>query len=221
MVPASAAQHDLALTQVAAQAGFSYAWLGTERAVEISKPGMVIVLRPGDSLFDVNDRVESTAVPPRYANNDLYVSASLAKRIGQLGRQSQYQAAAQRTVTVAQLPPTQVSGAISLEVHPLEGTEAVVVQGTAPPYAPLTITLMATLSSDIPTVVVSRNDVHTDSNGRFAKIIPIAPDFLRGSIMDVLATSLSGVTPATAQFIVGPPNGKTTVPADNFPGGIW
>jgi hypothetical protein len=220
MVPVSAAQHDLALTQVAAQSGFSYAWLGTERAVEISKPGMVIVIRPGDNLFDVNDRVESTAVPPRYANNDLYISASLAKRIGQLGRQSQY-LAAQRTVTVAQLPPQQVSGAISLEVHPLEGTEAVVVQGTAPPSAPVTITLMATLSSDLPTVVVSRNDVHTDANGRFAKIISIAPDFLRGSIMDVLATSLSGVTPATAQLIVGPPNGKTTVEADHFPGGIW
>jgi len=127
--------------------------------------------------------------------------------------------AAQNLPAPRQAP--QVSGAISLEVHPLEGSEAVVVTGFAPVAAPVTITLLATLSSDIPTVVVSRHDAHPDASGRFQTIIPIAPNFLRGSIMDVLATSFSGVTPATAQFIVGPPNGKTSVSAEYMPGGIW
>ncbi len=221
----SAAQHELPLSRVAAQSGFSYSWLGAERAVEISKPGMVIVIRPGQNLFEVNDRVESTAMAPRYANDDLYISASLAKRIGELARQSQIQEALVQGAAMGQQAQArqapQVRGALSFEVHPLEGSEAVVVTGYAPPVAPVTITLLATLSSDIPTVVVSRHDAHPDASGRFQTIISIAPNFLRGSIMDVIATSLSGVTPATAQFIVGSPNGKTSVPAEYMPGGIW
>jgi hypothetical protein len=224
--PVAAAQQELPLARVAAQSGFSYSWIGAERAVEISKPGMLIVLRPGQSLFEVNDRIETTAVAPRYANNDLYISQSLANRLAQLARQPEAQArnlmiqrAAAARAEATEL--SAVTGAIKLEVHPLPGSEALIVSGQAPAGVPVTITLFATYSTDLPTVVVSRNDAHPDASGRFSTIVPIAPDYFRGSLMDVLATSLPGVTVATARYVVGPPNDKVLVPATAMSGDVW
>ncbi len=220
LCPAVAATSDLPLSRVAAQSGYALSWLGAERSVEISKPGMLIVIRPGQSLFEVNDRIETTAVAPRYANNDLYISQSLANRIAQLARHpEQYGAAMNQSVdppgdVVAQA--SAVSGAIQLEVHQLPGSEALLVTGHAPPSAPVTITLYATFSTDLPTVVVSRHDAHPDASGRFNTIVPIAPAYFRGSLLDVLASSLPGVKAATAQYVVGAPNGNVNVPATTF-----
>ena len=224
--PAAAAQRDVPLQRVAAQSGFAYSWLGAERAVEISRPGMVIVIRPGESIFEVNDRIETTSVAPRYSNNDLYVSQSLANRIAQLARQPELQAQAMsdQREAAARAAASQVSnitGAIRVEVHALPGSEALVVTGSAPASAPVTLTLFATYSTDLPTVVVSRNDAHPDANGRFTTIVPIAPAYFRGCLLDVLATSFPGVTAATAQVVVGPPNDKVVVPATMMSGDVW
>ena len=214
--PAVAATSDVSLSRVAAQSGYALTWLGAERSVEISKPGMLIVIRPGQSLFEVNDRIETTAVAPRYADNDLYISKSFANRIAQLARQPElprgaFQSADLGRTVVAQ--SSAVKGAIQMEVHPLPGSEAIIVSGHAPPNAPVTITLYATFSTDLPTVVLTRNDAHPDASGRFSTIVPIAPDYFRGSHIDVLASSLPGVTAATAQYVVGPPNANAVVPA--------
>lgn len=217
LCPAVAATSDLPLSRVAAQSGYALSWLGAERSVEISKPGMLIVIRPGQSLFEVNDRIETTAVAPRYANNDLYISQSFANRIAQLARQADRNSAAMNQSAdpggdvVAQA--SAISGAIQLEVHQLPGSEALIVTGQAPPSAPVTISLFATFATDLPTVVVSRHDAHPDASGRFSTIVPIAPDYFRGSIVDVLASSLPGVKAATAQYVVGAPNGNVVIPA--------
>lgn len=225
-LPAVAAQRDVPLSRVAAQSGFTYSWLGAERAVEISKPGMVIVLRPGENLVEVNDRIETTPVAPRYSSNDIYVSETLANRIAQLAQEPENRArkAMEQNVAAAQQAASQtpnIKGAIQFQVHPLTGSEAVVVTGQAPAGAPVTLTLFATYATDVPTVVVSRNDAHPDASGRFSTIVPIAPAYFRGSLLDVLATSLPGVSAATAQIVVGPPNDKIVVPATAMSSEIW
>jgi hypothetical protein len=100
-----------------------------------------------------------------------------------------------------------------VDVHQTAGSEALTVSGHASAGTPVTITLLATISPDLPTVVVSRHDVQPDANGQFQAVIPTAPDYLRGSLLRVVATS-AGSVPASATAIVGQPNAGVTVPFD-------
>jgi len=106
---------------------------------------------------------------------------------------------------------------LSLDVRQHEGAEAIDVSGSAPPNAPVTITLLATVSTDVPTIVVSRQDVVTDVNGRFGALIPIASAYERGTILKIVATSLPGVIPASAQLVINAPNAGVTVPLEQTP----
>ena len=112
-------------------------------------------------------------------------------------------------------------GTIVLNVTQLQGAEALLVTGTAPPWAPVMLTLLATLSSELPNVLLSRHDLTAGSDGRFQAIVPIAPDYVRDSYINVLATSLPGVASAKSQLLIHAPNAGITVPVDMFPGGIW
>ncbi len=75
---AAAAQQGVPLASVARAANLQYAWLGAERAVQLSGPGLIVVIRPGEPIYDVNDRVEVAAITPHYAANDIYVSPATA-----------------------------------------------------------------------------------------------------------------------------------------------
>ncbi|MHB1798749.1 MAG: hypothetical protein ACYCUI_10665 [Vulcanimicrobiaceae bacterium] len=207
MLPAIAAgaQSGVPLATVAARAGLAYRWLGPERSVSLSRPGLVVVLRPGETLYDVNDRVEIADRAPRYAGGDLVVDQSLAAHIERLARTTRSAQLRPPAATASSGPQRTYSGAIQIEARHLPGSEAIAVNGQAPPGAPVTITLLATLSPDIPTVLVSRSDVQTDVNGRFGAIISTAPDYLRGSTIEVLATSAPGVAPASAHVTLGAP----------------
>lgn len=217
------------LATVAREARLEYSWLAATRAVQLSGPGLVLVVRPGDNVYEVDDRVEVTAVTPRYTSNDIYVSQTLATHILQLARQaealvSEQEAQAARLVSEEQQQQAGVpllSGTIVLNVSPLQGAEALLVTGAAPPLAPVRVTLLATLSSEIPNVLLSRHDLTAGPDGKFQAIVPIASDFARNSFIHVLATSLPGVTSASAQLLVHAPNEGVSVPLDAFPGGIW
>ena len=106
---------------------------------------------------------------------------------------------------------------ISLEARQLQGAEAIYVEGSAPPNLSVTITLLATVSSDIPTIVVSRHDVVTDVNGRFGAVIPIASAYERGTLLEVLATSAAGTGSASARLVTGAPNEGVVVPLEQRP----
>jgi hypothetical protein len=225
-LPASAADRQIPLSNVASASHLRLTWLGPERAVSLSGPGLVMLIRPGDNLYEVNDRVESTSVPPRYAENEIFVSAAFASHIEALARQAQLLSASalsQQQVFERASSPTaaEVRGAISLDVQPLEGQEALLVKGQAPPSAPVQLTLLAVLSSDVPNVVVSRHDIQSEPDGRFQAIVPIGPDYTPNSFLRVIATSTPGVTEATAQVTIGPPNAGLLVPWERQPGGIW
>lgn len=223
---AVAAQHDVPLASVARAANLHYAWLGAARAVQLSGPGIVFVIRPGVNVYDVNDRVETTSIAPRFASNDIYVSSVLANHLEQLARQAwlaivNAQTALERSEAEDEASLAELHGTIVLNVQPLKGADALLVTGVAPPTAPVRITLLATLSSEIPTVLVGRHDLAADAEGKFQAIIPIAPDFTPNTFLHVLATSGPGVTPASAQILVDAPNAGVNVPWESFPGGIW
>jgi hypothetical protein len=74
------------------------------------------------------------------------------------------------------------------------------------------MTLLAVVSPELPTIVVSRQDVITDVNGRFRAVIPIASAYERGTILKIVATSLPGVIPASAQLVMNAPNEGANVP---------
>ncbi len=207
MLPAIAAgaQSGVPLATVAARAGLAYRWLGPERSVSLSRPGLVVVLRPGETLYDVNDRVEIADRAPRYTGGDLVVDQSLAAHLERLARTVQSASLRSLPATAGSGPQRTFSGAIQLEARHLPGSEAIAVNGQAPPGAPVTITLLATLSPDIPAVLVSRSDLQSDVNGRFTAIVSTAPDYLRGSTIEVLATSAPGIAPASALVTVGAP----------------
>ena len=225
---AEAAPMGVPLARVAHRANLQYAWLGSERSVQLSGPGLVLVIRPGANLYDVNDHVEVAAIPPVYGANDIYVSAAVASRIEQLASQawlafSQAQEDIARGETAAGNTTVipELQGIIVLHVQPLKGQEALLVTGEAPPSAPVRITLLATLSSDLPNVLLSRSDLTSSPTGTFQAIVPIASDYFRSSFIHVLATSVPGVTSASAQILVDAPNAGVVVPAEAQPSGIW
>jgi len=225
----AASEQGVSLATVARVAHLEYTWLAATRAVQLSGPGIVLVVRPGDNVYEVDDRVEVTAVTPRYTSNDIYVSSKLATHIIQLARQAQMLVSAQeaqaaRMVSEEQQQQAGVAelvGTIVLNVTPLQGAEALLVTGSAPPQAPVRVTLLATLSSDLPNVLLSRHDLTAGPDGKFQAIVPIASDYMRDTFIHVLATSLPGVTSASAQLLVHAPNEGVNVPVEAFPGGIW
>lgn len=208
---AQAQNASVSLTSVAARSSYNLQWLLPERSIRLYRPGVVIVIRPGVREYDVNNRVEFADAPPAYVNGDILVSQSLAARLQRLASMAVVPKAAYGVRSVAE--PVTASGPITVDVRPAQGIHALNVSGHAPSGAPVTITLLATISPDLPTVVVSRHDVQPDANGQFQAVISIASDYLRGSLLQVVATS-AGATPASTTVTVGAPNAGVTVPFD-------
>jgi hypothetical protein len=228
----AAGSQEVPLASVARSAHLDYAWLGAARALQLSGPGIVFVIRPGDYVYDVNDRVEVTAVLPRYVSNDIYVSKKLADHIISLARQAQVaeQQSEARLANAAAAAANQArtdvivgeaQGAIVLQATQLNGAEALLITGQAPPTLPVMITLLATLSPEIPNVLLSRQTLTAGPDGKFQGIVPISPDYMRDTFVHVLATSLPGVTSANTELLLHEPNPDAHVPAGQIPGGIW
>jgi hypothetical protein len=116
----------------------------------------------------------------------------------------------------ASVEPITVGG-ITVSAGPVEGKEAISVEGKAPALAPVTLTLVATISRDLPNVYLNRREILTDASGHFSAIVPIAADFWRGSIVTVTASSPDTTTTATAHVKVIAPNAGVWLPADDVP----
>jgi hypothetical protein len=229
---AGAQNQGVPLARVARSAHLDYEWLTVNRAVQLSGPGIVLVIRPGDYLYEVNERVEVTDIAPQYESNDIYVSKKLAAHILSLARQAELAqrdkeaqmasaAAAEANQERTDAIVGEARGTIVLSATQLKGAEAVIVTGTAPPSIPVMITLLATLSPELPNVLVNRQTTEAGPDGRFQAIVPIGPDYMRDTFLRVLATSLPGVTSASTQLLVQAPNAGLAIPAESWPGGIW
>ena len=113
--------------------------------------------------------------------------------------------------------PVSVNESLSMTVGPAPGADAITVEGKAPAMAPIVLVLHATFSRDLPTVYLNRREVTADADGHFSAIVPVAPDWWRGSIITITATSPSTVGSATAQTLVSLPNPGVVLPADEMP----
>jgi hypothetical protein len=113
--------------------------------------------------------------------------------------------------------PVSVNESITLTVGPAQGSDAVTIEGKGPALAPIVLVLHATYSRDLPTVYINQYEVTADADGNFKTVVPVAPDYWRGSILTVTASSSATVSSATAQTIVNLPNPGVVLPADDVP----
>lgn len=187
--PVAVQASGVSLQRVAAKDGYAMHWLGPERSVCLSRNGIVVVLRPGSVLYDVNSRQEVANTPPvATGHGDLSISSALAHRLHAIAEQSP---SADPAPTGRAVVPVEVESqnAIVVSARLIPGRHALSVDGSAPRNAHVTLTLFATLAPDLPTVFLNRNDVQADVNGRFAAVVPVAPDFFSGSQVTLYATS--------------------------------
>jgi hypothetical protein len=216
--PAAAADQFVSLAHLAPELGYTYTWIASEDAVALTRPGLYVLVRTGNPLYDVNDSVESTVQAPQSRNNDVYVGSALAARLRALA--AKYAPPGERAD-----PPSEpvaaavgtVHGALALSVAPTKVSDAVVVSGSGPANLPLTISLSADIVRDMPRVLLSRTNVRTDAEGNFSVTIATAPLHLQRTLVLVSATSLPGVSEAHTSFVLGKPSPNIAHPLDDFP----
>lgn len=108
-------------------------------------------------------------------------------------------------------------GAIAISARQHSGAQAIDVTGTAPPGTSVEITAQALLSIDLPVVFCNSTRVIANPSGAFSVTIPIAPDYIPGTEIWILAQA-PGSAPGSASFVVGAPgNGPpiTSLDVDN------
>ena len=228
MTPSSftLAAQDRALMKVAADLGYAYSYLGPEDAAALTRPGVTIVIRPGERLFDVNDRTEAMdGSAPRFALSDIYISESLVARLRQIAIKYPAATVSDRAIVVTNpVAPARIAsvrGAITdLTVTQIAGQQALAVGGKAPANLPITLTLIGTFTTELPDVVLSRHLVTADTNGTFSSAVPLASGYFRGAILTLVASSYSGITSAKSSIQAKAPNADVSVPADATPRSI-
>jgi hypothetical protein len=217
------AAHQTALQKAAAELGYAYSYLGPEDAVALTKPGVTIVIRPGERLFDVNDRTEAMdGSAPMFSHSDIFISDALFARLRQISARYPSQTSGERAIVVQNgSAVANASGTITaLNLSQVPGKLDIAISGKAPANLPITLTLLGSLSSEIPDVVVSRNEVVSDADGTFKTEISPASAYLRGAVLTVVASSVPGVTSAKSKIVLRPPNDKTDIPIDVTPRSI-
>jgi hypothetical protein len=212
-IPAAAAERSVPLARVAAETGYTYAWLPGEASVSLTRPGVVVVFRAGEQLYRVGDRMISADRAPEFDGTDLVISPATV--------------AALRSIALAfPVPPpprlapaaaTSASGALTVDLFFVPGRDAVGVRGQGPADLPITITLTGEISRDIPVVVLSRTSVRTGADGTYEAIIGTSSGAPPGTSIVATATSLPGVTPASKRIVVGHTSPRVDSPLDRLP----
>jgi len=213
--PAAAGGEFVPLARLAPALGYTYTWIAAESAVALTRPGMYVLVRTGNQLYDVNNAVESTAQAPVYRNNDIYIGTSLAARLRSLADSTRPAGANLAAVRSTAVAPSH--GSLTVATVPTNTADAVIVSGTGPANTPLTITLSADITRDMPRVVLSRTSIETDAAGNYSSRISTAPLELRKSLVLVSATSGPGVIEAHTSFLLGESSPKIAHPVDELP----
>ena len=211
--PVAAQPNGTPLARLAVQDGYTYAWLADEAGVQLSKPGVVIEIRAGQTLYRVGDRVYAADVPPYYNGSDLVVSASVAEQLARI---------AQAHPVVPPPPPAPISatsgsGALTVEARIAHGMEAVAIRGRGPANVPITVTLTGEISRDLPVVVLSRTASHTEADGTYSVIVGIVGAPPLGTTIVATVTSLTGITPGSARLQIDRPSPHVDSPLDADP----
>jgi hypothetical protein len=201
------------LLRVAGAAGYAFAWSASASAVTLSRPGLTIVLRPGNRRYEINDRVAYASEAPVYENGDLFVSADVVAELRSLAGANPVSRAMEgaRPGPVSQL--SSAGGKLTIAARAAIGREGIVVDGTAPGAVPVTLTLVATISRDLPDVVIRRVTLATDGTFHTTLDVSRVPP---GTVVTVTANSLAGVTSASTSVTIGQPNPGADTPLDHF-----
>jgi len=200
------------LMRVAEAAGYAYAWSASASEVTVSRPGLTVVLRPGNRRYEVNNRVEYASEAPVYGAGDLVVPDDVVNELRALaGRYPDARATeGARPGPATSFAPA--SGSLTLSAHQAAGRDAILVDGTAPASMPVTLTLVGSISRDLPDVLIGRITIQSDR--AFHATLPVATAMPRGSFVTVTATALPGVAPASARVTIGAPN--PAIDSDRF-----
>ncbi len=211
--PVAAQPNGTPLARLAVQDGYTYAWLADEAGVQLSKPGVVIEIRAGQTLYRVGDRVYAADVPPYYNGTDLVVSASVAEQLARIAQ-------AHPVIPPPPVPPiaaTTGSGALTVEARIAHGMEAVAIRGRGPANVPITVTLTGEISRDLPVVVLSRTAAYTAADGTYSVTIGMAAAPPHGTTIVATVTSLTGITPGSARLQIDRPSPNIVSPLDADP----
>ncbi len=206
---------DIALSRLASELGYTYAYLGADAVVTLSRPGLTIVFRPGDARYDVNDQVQIAPQAPRFEHNEVVVSDAMIARLRSLA--ARYPDAETHPVAGSTHPiPT---GPVTISATHADGRQAAIVWGTAAPSSPVTIVAIAKISRDLPDALLSRTTTFADAEGKYHIVIPIAPLYWPDSEFIFTAQTTDGShTASTMPITFATPNAKTTIPfSDNLP----
>lgn len=103
--------------------------------------------------------------------------------------------------------PAYASGApLTLAVHPHAGEHSLDVTGTAPAGSVVDIVLYATVSKDLPLLRLNHLTAQAGPYGTYAITVPITPDYVKGSILTIQASTEAGATAVARTTLAGTPS---------------
>ncbi|MBD5633166.1 MAG: hypothetical protein IAI49_01705 [Candidatus Eremiobacteraeota bacterium] len=199
------ADEGIPLARVARDLGYHYAFLPFENVVSLTRPGSVIVVRPGDAFFSNNDRREPVyGKIPFYRDNDVVVSADFEREIRPSDRHAAVaqQPAARVRPYIARRAETERrdDGTVeSVRAFFLPSASAIEIVGKATPGSHVSLVLRANLAEDMPVITVDGGDAIADSNGVFRSQLDNAPVRFGPSRFFVEAVAPGDSTPTIAQ----------------------
>jgi hypothetical protein len=112
----------------------------------------------------------------------------------------------QQSVTAA------AGSSATLVLSQVPGSYHIAVSGKALPSTPLVLTVLGTVSSDVPDILVNRRTVVTDRAGNFNFEVAPAGDYFGEGLMTVVAASPSGTILARGRIVLKIPNAGLSVP---------
>jgi len=100
-------------------------------------------------------------------------------------------------------------------VRHIDGQHALDVSGTAAAGSPVTVTVYAAISSDLPAAFLNTWTIQPGADGHYDLRAPVAGDFFKGTIITVRAESAGSA--ASATWIVDRPSSQWIPAADDVP----
>jgi hypothetical protein len=115
-----------------------------------------------------------------------------------------------------QVPSSAAGATLTLQVRPHTGAESLDISGTAPAGDTIDLVLYGTVSADLPVIRLNHLSAQAGPSGTYSLTVAIAPNFVRGSILTITASTPDGASAVARTTIQGP--GSETIPAmDSIP----
>jgi hypothetical protein len=208
----------LALTGVAHAYGFTYATESTQAAVELSRPGLSLLIRAGDPRYQVNDDVRYLGRTPVFRNNQMYVDRSFERILADLAAAHPWPTSGLPMVITLPVDAPAAVPALTVKAKYVEGSDGIDISGSGPPGYPVSVVLKARMSRDIPIVTIGRTIVIADNDGHFHAVIAAGSIDLQNTTFFATASG-RGLEPVSTHIEIQKPNPDFHTPNDGLPKG--